>query len=191
MQRRAPGRGPLAQSTHTHTHTHTRTRARAHTHTPSHASLAHCRRCSALPCRLARPRRCELQLRAHEARHREGHKIRTLSTQTLMPRRPRIGNRIPRFGGGFPDSRLAGNRESGNGPFPDSAGNRESAGVPGAARRARGFPGLPEAEAEAEGFDASGLSGSVVHNLNGDLKFRGPHSQYSLADRRGGGLVWS
>ncbi len=42
-----------------------------------------------------------------------------------------IGNRIPRFpgfGGDFPipDSRSAGNRESGNGPFPDSAGNRES-----------------------------------------------------------------
>jgi hypothetical protein len=53
--------------------------------------------------------------------------------------RSRIGNRIPRFpvfGGDFPipDSRLAGNRESGNGPFPDSAGNRESGsrgGTPG------------------------------------------------------------
>ncbi len=38
-----------------------------------------------------------------------------------LPGHSRIGNRIPpfsRFWGGFPDSRVAGNRESGNGPFP-------------------------------------------------------------------------
>jgi hypothetical protein len=56
----------------------------------------------------------------------------------LMKGHSRIGNRIPRFLGGppgFSDSRLAANRESGNPPFPDSAGNRESGsrggGTPG------------------------------------------------------------
>jgi hypothetical protein len=113
---------------------------------------------------------------------------RCLETQTLMPRRPRIGNRIPRvpvFGGDFPipDWPGIGSRETGRFPGPIRPGNGNRG--PGAARRARGFPGLPEAEAEAEGFDARGPgpSGSVVHN--DDPKFRGPHSQYSLADRRG------
>jgi hypothetical protein len=79
-----------------------------------------------------------------------GRTFRTMSTRTLMPGHSRIGNRIPRFpvfGGtrisrfpieAIPDSRLAaGNRESGNGPFPDSAGNRSRIGVPG--RHAGGF----------------------------------------------------
>jgi hypothetical protein len=69
----------------------------------------------------------------------------------------RIGNRIPRFPvwGGFqvPDSRFPigresgiGNRSSGNGPFPDSAGtgNRGPGGGTGTPARhgRRGFPGL-------------------------------------------------
>ncbi len=60
-----------------------------------------------------------------------------------LPGHSRIGNRIPRFpgfGGDFPipDSRVAGNRESGNGPFPvrPGTGNR------GPDSASRGFPGL-------------------------------------------------
>ena len=48
--------------------------------------------------------------------------VRPGNPQFPFPRFPiRPGN-----GEGIPDSRSAGNRESGNGPFPDSAGKRES-----------------------------------------------------------------
>jgi hypothetical protein len=58
-----------------------------------------------------------------------------------LPGHSRIGNRIPHFPGfegGFPDSRVAGNRESGNGPFPARPGT----GNRGPDSASRGFPGL-------------------------------------------------
>ncbi len=67
-----------------------------------------------------------------------------------LPGHSRIGSRIPpfsRFWGGFSDSRVAGNRESGNGPFPvrPGTGNRgpdsASRGVPGLAGAPGAHPG--------------------------------------------------
>ena len=69
----------------------------------------------------------------------------------MLGRHSGIGNRIPRFPdfwGDFPipDSRSAGNRESGNGPFPDRPGT----GNRGPDSASRGFPGLGDTPSRDE-----------------------------------------
>jgi hypothetical protein len=102
-----------------------------------------------------------------------------MSTQTpLGNRESEIGNResdppFSRFLGGIirfpiPDSRLAGNRESGNGPFPDSAGTGNRG--PGARGRGR-TPGVSEMYTEPVCFthyctiqSARGISTAAIQS---------------------------
>ena len=96
-----------------------------------------------------------------------------------------------RFGGGFPDSRLAGNRETGNPRFPIRPGP-PGIGVLGAAAAGRGFPGLRQCcdLARILGHYQRPNRGPV--RCNGLLSLRGgtcraglchtPGAWYSLAD---------
>ena len=73
--------------------------------------------------------------------------------QLMLGRHSGIGNRIPRFPGFWgdfpiPDSRSAGNRESGNGPFPDRPGTGTRNRGPDSA--SRGVPGLSPLVAASE-----------------------------------------